>query len=67
MAIESTSIHPGAIGKRRIFPKVNTCANSSQTKRLQRQLAGIQKHLETNPHDVLSQQRVFTINTLLRA
>lgn len=67
MANEEISIHPGVQDGRRRFEKVNTCANSSQAKRLQRQLAGIQKHLETNPRDTLSQQRVATINSLLRA
>ena len=44
----------------------NTCANSSKTKRLQRQLAGIMAHLEVHPRDTLSQNRVSTINNLLR-
>lgn len=44
----------------------NTCAPSSKVKRLQRQLAGIMAHLERNPYDTLSQQRVATINQLLR-
>lgn len=34
----------------------NTCAPSSKHKRLERQLEGIQKHLETYPDDRLSQQ-----------
>lgn len=65
MAIDSVGIHPGVKGGRRHFPKVNTCANSSLAKRMQRQLAGIEKHLETNPRDSLSQQRVGTIKSLL--
>lgn len=44
----------------------NTCGTSSRTKRLTRQLAGIMAHLEKNPRDTLSQQRVATINQLLR-
>lgn len=59
------SIHPGVLGGRRIYPIVNTCGNSSQGKRLARQLAGIEKHLEANPRDTLSQQRVSTIKSLL--
>lgn len=61
------SIHPGVQGGRRRFEKVNTCANSSQRERLTRQLAGIQKHLETNPRDGLSQRRVATIKSLVGA
>ena len=45
---------------------VNTCANSSLQKRMARQLAGIMAHLERHPRDTLSQQRVATINNLLR-
>lgn len=44
----------------------NTCGNSSLTKRLTRQLAGIMAHLQNHPRDTLSQQRVATINNLLR-
>lgn len=44
----------------------NTAAPSSKQKRLTRQLAGIMAHLEKHPHDALSQQRVATINNLLR-
>jgi len=65
MALESNGIHPGVIRKRRVFPIVNTCGNSSQGKRLMKQLAGIEKHLEANPRDTLSQQRVSTIKMLL--
>ena len=65
MATKATSIHPGVVDNRRIFPKVNTCGNSSLGARLGRQLAGIEKHLETNPRDSLSQQRVGTIKSLL--
>lgn len=63
--MEDQSIHPRNIGGRKKFEKVNTCANSSLTKRLMRQLAGIEKHLETNPRDGLSQQRISTIKALL--
>lgn len=44
----------------------NTSAPSSKQKRLTKQLAGIMAHLAKNPGDVLSQQRVETINDLLR-
>lgn len=44
---------------------INTCANSSLIKRMQRQLAGITEHLERHPRDTLSQMRVGAINTLL--
>lgn len=43
----------------------NTCAPSSQTKRLTRQLAGIMAHLQRHPNDALSQARVARINELL--
>jgi len=33
---------------------------------MQRQLAGIEKHLEQHPNDKLSVQRVATINGILR-
>ncbi len=39
----------------------DTCAPSSIQKRLERQLEGIQKHLENFPDDKLSQQRAATI------
>jgi hypothetical protein len=44
----------------------NTAAPSSREKRLTAQLAGIMAHLERNPNDALSQQRVATIQNLLR-
>lgn len=44
----------------------NTCAPSSLNKRMERQLAGIEKHLEQHPRDLLSVQRVATINGILR-
>jgi ribosomal protein S15P/S13E len=46
--------------------KNNTCGPSSLHKRLQRQLEGIQKHLEVHPNDNLSRARVSRINELLR-
>lgn len=63
--MEDISIHPGVEGGKRRHPKVNTCGNGSQGKRLQRQMAGIEKHLETHPRDTLSQQRVSTIKSIL--
>jgi hypothetical protein len=45
--------------------KPNTCKPSSLHKRLQRQLEGIQKHLENFPQDTLSQQRAATIRAEL--
>jgi len=45
--------------------KVNTCKPSSLHARLQRQLEGIQKHLETSPNDKLSQARASTIRAEL--
>lgn len=45
--------------------KKNTCKPSSLHKRLERQLKGIEKHLETNPNDKLSLMRVSTIKSLL--
>lgn len=43
----------------------NTCAPSSKKKRLQRQLDGILAHLEKNPLDGLSRERVSRIKSLL--
>lgn len=62
---DDISIHPGVTGGKRHFPKVNTCANSTLNKRLTRQMAGIEKHLETHKRDTLSQQRVSTIKSIL--
>lgn len=59
------SIHPRVSGGRTICEKVNTCGNSSLVKRVTRQLAGIEKHLERHPTDSLSQQRVATIKSIL--
>jgi hypothetical protein len=59
------SIHPRNENGRRKFEKVNTCANSTLQKRLTRQLAGIEKHLERHPNDGLSRQRVSTIKFLM--
>jgi ribosomal protein S15P/S13E len=64
MATEETS-KPTYV--RKVKGKVNnTCGNSSKMKRLTRQLAGIMAHLEQHPRDTLSQNRVSTINILLR-
>lgn len=60
-----TGIHPGVINGKRIHPKANTCANSSKTKRLTRQLAAIEKHLEKNPRDSASQARLGAIKSAL--
>lgn len=43
----------------------NTCKPSSLHARLQRQLEGIEKHLEQFPNDRLSQQRASTIRAEL--
>jgi hypothetical protein len=45
--------------------KANTCKPSSLHKRLQRQLAGIEKHLEEFPNDKLSQARASTVRAEL--
>ena len=63
--MEDQSIHPRVSGGRTVFAKVNTCANSSLIKRMTRQLAGIEKHLEQHPRDGLSQQRVSVIKAIL--
>jgi ribosomal protein S15P/S13E len=60
--MKDQSIHPRVSAG---TEKVNTCANSSLMKRMTRQLAGIEKHLEKHPRDALSQQRVSTIKTIL--
>jgi len=44
----------------------NTCAPSSKTKRLSRQLAGIMAHLQQHPNDQLSQARVAKITAMLK-
>jgi len=46
--------------------KPNTCKPSSLHKRLQRQLDGIEKHLEVHPGDRLSIERVTRIKSILR-
>lgn len=46
--------------------KANTCKPSSLHKRMQRQLAGIEKHLEVHPRDSLSIARVSRIKSILR-
>jgi len=63
MADQPDRVYPQRKTKGRVN---NTCANTSKQKRLTRQLAGIMAHLETHPKDALSQQRVATINQLLR-
>lgn len=59
------SIHPCNEGGRQRFDKVNTCFNSSLGRRMARQLAGIEGHLEQHPNDGLSRQRVATIKAIL--
>lgn len=56
-----------AVTRRRRKTSQNTCAPSSQTKRLTRQLAGIMAHLEQHPSDALSRARVSRIEELLRS
>jgi hypothetical protein len=46
--------------------KQNTCKPSSLHKRMERQLAGIEKHLEVHPNDKLSVVRVSVIRSILR-
>lgn len=58
-------MHPGVIGGKRVFPKTNTCANSSLKKRLTRALAGIERHLEKNPTDSMAQARASKIKSAL--
>lgn len=58
------SIHPHATWNGRRSPPLSTCAPRS-VHRLQRQLAGIAKHLEQHPNDSMSRQRVATIRALL--
>lgn len=45
--------------------KPNTCGTSSLHKRMERQLKGIEKHLEQFPNDVLSIARVSAIKAIL--
>lgn len=46
--------------------KANTCAPSSLQRRMERQLKGIQEHLDRHPNDKLSAQRVARIGEILR-
>ena len=55
-----TGMHPGVSNGRRHSPKTNTCANRS-SRRLERALAGIEKHLERHPRDAMSVARVAAI------
>jgi len=59
-------MHPGVIGGKRVFPRSNTCANSSLHKRLNRAKAGIEKHLEAHPKDGRSSTRLADINRILK-
>lgn len=59
-----TGMHPGVSNGRRHAPKTNTCANRS-SRRLERALAGIEKHLEHHPHDGMSTTRAAIIKTQL--
>jgi hypothetical protein len=45
--------------------KPNTCQPSSLHSRLERQLAGIEKHLAQFPHDKLSHERAAKIRSQL--
>jgi len=66
MAKDQQSIHPRVVAGKTVQPIINTCANSSLQRRMTKQLAGIEKHLESNPRDGLSQTRVSTIRSILK-
>ena len=61
--MKSESIHPRVFFGRDGVKK-NTAKPRSRRK-LERALKGIEKHLEQNPKDAMSQQRVATIKALL--
>ena len=65
---DTTEITAAVTARPKRQPKAdrrNTCAPSSKTKRLTRQLAGIMAHLEQHPYDQLSRARVDKIKALL--
>lgn len=45
--------------------RTNTCKPSSLHKRMERQLSGIEKHLEVHPNDKMSAARVAVIRGIL--
>lgn len=45
--------------------KQNTCKPSSLHKRMLRQLAGIEEHLERHPRDSMSHTRVSVVKSIL--
>jgi hypothetical protein len=66
MAAAVQSMHPGVIRGKREHVRVNTCANSTLHKRMERQLKGIEGHLENFPNDGLSQARAADIRSILK-
>ena len=62
MSVNNVSIHPRVWHR---GEKKNTSKPRS-TMKLERALKGIERHLETNPHDSMSRARVAAINNQLR-
>ena len=61
--MKSESIHPRAFyGSDGV--KKNT-AKPRNRRRFERALAGIEKHLETHPHDAMSQARVQVLKAII--
>jgi ribosomal protein S15P/S13E len=52
------SIHPRNWKSVKDGVKKNTCAPSSIVKRMTKMIAGLEKHLESNPRDVEAQKRL---------
>ena len=53
--IRGSGMHPGVIGRKRVFPLVNTSKPRSK-RRLERALEGWDRHLENHPRDIMAQK-----------
>lgn len=59
------SIHPGVRGGKRVFERVNTCADSSAKRRATKALAGLEKHFERHPSDGVTAARIAKLKQVL--
>jgi hypothetical protein len=64
MTTNGCSIHPRVWGPWKKRAKRNTCAPHSR-KKLERQLAGVERHLENHPGDGMNQARRNIIKAAL--